>query len=186
MQHPRLHGNDDWLVMETASLWQSGSWCVFSGKNMEPGEDTNRFTAWTYLCLPSLILPQYKWLSFQMVRGAVWFGDESPILSCTARRFSDGNDQQNHCEDGSSVPYRCSEVLDQTHITEKGGESKWEPEYRTNSVISKRIMVSLAISLLLDKLMKVESILPKRWEAFVNSCGRTFLEITHKVILCSL
>ena len=37
-----------------------------------------------------------------------------------------------------------------------------------------------------SKLKKLEGALPKGWEAFANSCGRTFLETIHKAVLCSL
>lgn len=57
----------------------------------------------------------------------------SHILSCSAKRFSDGNDQQNYLKYGISVSCRHSEVLVQTHalcrsMTEKDGESEQEPE----------------------------------------------------------
>lgn len=56
----------------------------------------------------------------------------SHILSCSTRRFSDGNDQQNYCEDGISVPCRHRGGLVQTHASrsmiENDGESEREPE----------------------------------------------------------
>lgn len=133
MQHHELWGTDSPLTGQWWRLYICGnletSMYLLAKHGTRWGYQF-RQTQLKHICvLPCLI---FAWTQATKVMGEVWFGFASHILSCSARRFSDGNDQQHYCEDGISVPCRHSEVLVQSHacrsMTGKDGESQQEPE----------------------------------------------------------